>query len=513
MKPLFWIAVNLIGFIIILFMYINRDKTSVKKNTDKKLFEYMQIIILLYLFFDTGMYLIDGMTFKTARIINYAFSMLYYFIIPLPGLLFFLYCDYKVFNDVRGLKKRFYYYLIPAAGNVVMVIFSPFTKMIFFINENNIYARGEYFWITVVVGFSYMVSYLLLSVKNKKVNIIASKGADIYFYLIPIPPSVFAAIQILYSGPLLLGIGFVVSAYYLYMNNIQSSEDKRKISVRFNNITITHFAVVSFLMIAVMLWTLEQIINDISRENTNLNQTQLFLPFAIIIILFILFVFSTNRITKRMIFTPIKLLVESLRCIRESNESDIYGLDRDDEIGMLSNTIHELFIKGHYDGLTGIYNRRYLETTTQQIITTLSRTKSQLSVLLIDIDFFKKYNDTYGHIKGDECLKAIAMTLNRIIERKGDFTARYGGEEFAVVLPNTDETGACNIAYKMLNAIRDLQIPHENNKGGITTVSIGITTGNLFHTQSWEDYLNKADKALYMSKNNGRDRCTFLELE
>jgi len=510
MKSFFWVTINLIGFLVLIFMYINRDKTSLKTNPGKKLFGYIQIVLMFYLIFDTGMYLIDGRTFIAARSLNYILSMLYYLVTPLPCLLFFLYCDYKILNDVSGMKKRFIYYLVPAAFNTLAVILTPFTKMLFEISENNIYSRGEFFWITIVVGFGYLLGYMFLAIKVRKNNTIAPIEADIHLFLFPIPPAIFAIIQILYHGPLLLGIGFVVSAYYVYTNNILSSEDKRKLSVRFNNLYIAHFVVASFIMIVGMIWSLEYIIKELSGDYADINEVKLFLPFAIITTLFLLFVFSSNRITQRMLFTPLKLLVNSLRNMKEKNEQEIFGLDRDDEIGVLSNTIQELFIKGHYDGLTGIYNRRYLETTMQQTIKSLSRTKAVLSVLLIDIDFFKKYNDTYGHLKGDECLKKIAVTLNKVIERKSDFTARYGGEEFAVILPNTDEAGARAIADKMLNAIRNLQIPHENNKDGIATVSIGITTGILNYTQSWEEYLNKADEALYLSKNSGRDRCTFL---
>ena len=512
MKPLFWVAVNLIGFIILVFMHNNRDKTCVKKNVGQRLFGYMLVSLMLYLIFDTGMYLINGLTFNGARIINYAFSMLYYIVTPLPGLLFFLYCDYKIFNDVKGLAKRLYFYLIPSAFNAFIVIQSPFTNMIFSINENNIYARGNYFWITVIVGFVYLAAYLFLSLKFKKVYNNTLKGIDLSLYLIPIPPAVFAIIQLLFSGPLLIGIGFVISTYYLYTNNIQSSEDSRKLPVRFKNINIAQFSIVSFMMIIVMLWTFDRIVNDINHKYY-VNEIEIILPFAIIIVMFIIFVLSSNRITQRLIFTPLKLLIDSLLHMEEDTEHKIYGLDRDDEIGLLSNTIQELFIKGNYDALTGIYNRAYLESTLGKIISVLSRTKTKLSIIMIDLDFFKKYNDTYGHVKGDECLKLIAQTLNKVIVRKGDLAARYGGEEFVIVLPNTDTTGACLIGDRMLNAIRELKILNKSTEEGIVTISIGITTGNIVHTQSWNDYIKIADEALYMSKNSGRNKYTFLELK
>jgi diguanylate cyclase (GGDEF)-like protein len=110
-------------------------------------------------------------------------------------------------------------------------------------------------------------------------------------------------------------------------------------------------------------------------------------------------------------------------------------------------------------------------------------------------------------------LKAVAEAIKESLSRADDFVARYGGEEFAVVLPGTDETGARIIADRMLNAIRELKIPHEDYDEGFVTVSIGITSGSPTHKQSWNEYMEKADEALYISKHEGRNRCTFLALQ
>jgi diguanylate cyclase (GGDEF)-like protein len=153
-----------------------------------------------------------------------------------------------------------------------------------------------------------------------------------------------------------------------------------------------------------------------------------------------------------------------------------------------------------------------MEITLKQMMLTLSRTKSNLSIMMADVDFFKKYNDTYGHSKGDECLRAVAQELNKAVVRSTDFVARYGGEEFAVVLPGTSEAGARIIADKMLSAVRELKILHEKHDEGIVTISIGVVTGCPTHTKSWEEYLEKADEALYTSKNTGRNRYTFYSM-
>lgn len=171
-----------------------------------------------------------------------------------------------------------------------------------------------------------------------------------------------------------------------------------------------------------------------------------------------------------------------------------------------------LIDKVHYDGLTGIYNRRFMEENLQWIIKTLSRSPhGTLSLLMVDIDHFKEYNDTYGHSAGDDCLRAVASAINRCIMRKDDFVARYGGEEFTVILPNTEEEGAHYMAKKLLDNIMELNIKHESSKvAPCVTVSIGITTGKAEFNHTSVDYVKRADEALYMSKQNGRNRYTFV---
>jgi len=166
----------------------------------------------------------------------------------------------------------------------------------------------------------------------------------------------------------------------------------------------------------------------------------------------------------------------------------------------------------HYDVLTGIYNRRFLEENLKSIIKLISRSGGLLSVLMMDIDYFKNYNDNYGHSRGDICLKDVAETIALTLSRTEDFAARYGGEEFAVILPNADEKGAKMIAKKIIENILVRNIPHEKNEvADCVTVSIGITTGSVEHGQTFEDYIKRADEALYMSKNNGRNQYTYLD--
>jgi diguanylate cyclase (GGDEF)-like protein len=160
-----------------------------------------------------------------------------------------------------------------------------------------------------------------------------------------------------------------------------------------------------------------------------------------------------------------------------------------------------------YDPLTGIYNRRFFDENLKRIIKSLSRSGGLLSLIMIDIDHFKGYNDHYGHMAGDDCLKEVAATLTGTITRGDDFVARYGGEEFVVVLPNTGEGGARLIAEKLLENIRNRNIPHEKNEAADrVTVSIGVAFGHVDHTQSGDDYIKRADEMLYASKQGGRNR-------
>jgi len=182
--------------------------------------------------------------------------------------------------------------------------------------------------------------------------------------------------------------------------------------------------------------------------------------------------------------------------------------------GDLNKSKHDLMDKVHFDALTGIYNRRFMEDSLKRILKSLARSGGTLSVLMMDVDFFKKYNDNYGHSEGDACLIAVAKALSASLSRADDFVARYGGEEFVVVLPDTDESGARVIAGRVLSNVRAQNIQHEKNEAADhVTISIGVTTSGVKQEQSGDDYIKQADKALYMSKQSGRNRYTFIDFE
>ncbi|MCL2627697.1 MAG: GGDEF domain-containing protein [Oscillospiraceae bacterium] len=174
----------------------------------------------------------------------------------------------------------------------------------------------------------------------------------------------------------------------------------------------------------------------------------------------------------------------------------------------------DLTDKVYHDALTGIYNRRYLEDSLKRIAHSLKRSGDVLGVMMIDIDYFKRYNDTYSHSEGDICLKKVADAIDSTLLRPDDIVARYGGEEFTVLLPYTDEKGARYIAERMLKNVRDLKIPHEKNEASdYVTISIGLTVINADFSQDGDAYLKCADKALYQSKANGRNQYTFIEFK
>ena len=238
-----------------------------------------------------------------------------------------------------------------------------------------------------------------------------------------------------------------------------------------------------------------------------------FIPVSITVLaLLIAFAIATSAANYRLIFQPLGKLDQSLLTLNNNYDEEIYGTDRNDELGHLSNTIKDLFHKANFDALTGIYNRRFMESNLVHILQLLSRSNDWLSVLMLDIDHFKKFNDMYGHDQGDICLHDVASSLSHSLSRSGDFAARYGGEEFIAVLPNTDKTGALLIADKILANVRSLGIPHPRNTAApYVTISIGVTSGQISVIRRWEEYVKRADEALYESKKNGRNQYTFLE--
>ncbi|AYJ78727.1 diguanylate cyclase domain-containing protein [Aliarcobacter cryaerophilus] len=166
-----------------------------------------------------------------------------------------------------------------------------------------------------------------------------------------------------------------------------------------------------------------------------------------------------------------------------------------------------------YDGLTNIRNRRFFDETFEKTFNEIKRDKKSLAVLMIDIDFFKPYNDNYGHGQGDETLRKVAKALEKTIKRASDFVARYGGEEFVILLKDINKDGVEAVANNLLNAVRELKITHEFSKiENYVTISIGASFYNSSSDITKLELLLKADETLYSVKNNGRNNFAILEV-
>lgn len=159
------------------------------------------------------------------------------------------------------------------------------------------------------------------------------------------------------------------------------------------------------------------------------------------------------------------------------------------------------------DGLTGIANRRQFDDSLQREWLRGIRTAAPLSLLMCDVDFFKQYNDLYGHQAGDECLCRVGHVLKEGARRPADMAARYGGEEFAVVLPDTDLEGALRVGEELRQGVETLAIPHDGAELGRVSISIGAACAIPSREQGSAGYLlGEADKALYRAKQAGRNR-------
>jgi diguanylate cyclase (GGDEF)-like protein/PAS domain S-box-containing protein len=163
------------------------------------------------------------------------------------------------------------------------------------------------------------------------------------------------------------------------------------------------------------------------------------------------------------------------------------------------------------DGLTGLANRRKFDLSMEIEWRNAKRTGKPLSLIMVDIDYFKQYNDHYGHLQGDDCLKSVSKALNESATRARDFVARFGGEEFVLVIPESDAEAATAVAERCREAILKLQIPHE--KSSISQwLSISLGVGTIVPTPNDQllDFINQVDRRLYLAKQKGRD-CIVAE--
>lgn len=180
---------------------------------------------------------------------------------------------------------------------------------------------------------------------------------------------------------------------------------------------------------------------------------------------------------------------------------------------MLGREYRRIHHQAVVDSLTGIANRRSFDMKIEEEFNRSMRNKEPLSLLMCDIDHFKQYNDNYGHASGDTCLTRVAQSIKGSVKRPADFCARYGGEEFVIILPETALSGAQQVAEKILDDIRQLNLPHLKSSEGKVTLSLGIAMHFDNSPESFETLIKQADSALYLAKQNGRNRLEIYKNE
>ena len=265
-----------------------------------------------------------------------------------------------------------------------------------------------------------------------------------------------------------------------------------------------------------------------------------------VFVLIVIFSTLIALIYSRIIISPIKNLINAMKNVNKGDFDITIENNRQDEIGELTNIFskmihqiknymeelkisnlqlsdtnkmleekvkertHELELLSNLDGLTGLYNRRkldeFLKTAWQEAI----HFKEPMAVLMMDIDYFKNYNDTYGHPAGDECLRRVAQTIKKMLRKQDDFVARYGGEEFIVILKNTDDVTAKSLANRLRTTIEALNIPNMSSDiADHMTISIGISILKNYDDMDLDVFIKSSDDALYDAKANGRNRVSL----
>jgi len=281
---------------------------------------------------------------------------------------------------------------------------------------------------------------------------------------------------------------------------------------------------------------------DEIREPIRIMRNRMSAVFVLIVI------FSTliALIYSRIIISPIKNLINAMKNVNKGEFDITIENHRQDEIGELTNIFskmihqiknymeelkisnlqlsdtnkmleekvkertHELELLSNLDGLTGLYNRRKLDEFLKNAWQEAIHFKEPMAVLMMDIDYFKNYNDTYGHPAGDDCLRRVAQTIKKMLRKQDDFVARYGGEEFIVILKNTDDVTAESLANRLRTTIEELNIPNKSSDiADHMTISIGISILNNFEDMELEVFIKSSDDALYDAKAKGRNRVSL----
>ncbi len=270
------------------------------------------------------------------------------------------------------------------------------------------------------------------------------------------------------------------------------------------------------------------------RDITRKGITSMGYAAALVIASGVIIVILLNLVLQYIILRPVQQLTEHAKRIEQEQDfSRRLHLDRNDEIGRLAHSLdtmvqtidqrtselqlanEQLIILSVQDGLTGIANRRLFDNYLHKEWRRAMREQLPLSLILLDVDFFKKYNDTYGHQQGDRALIAVAETLQRPIRRPADLAARYGGEEFALILPNTPIDGALLIAERIRAGVQELAMEHRASEvSPHLSISLGVVS--VIPQQATDNhdvnaFVEMADQGLYQAKQQGRNRVIKME--
>ncbi|MHC1719886.1 MAG: GGDEF domain-containing protein [Clostridiaceae bacterium] len=200
-----------------------------------------------------------------------------------------------------------------------------------------------------------------------------------------------------------------------------------------------------------------------------------------------------------------KIVIELLKDATDSMIYDYGEHESSSEIYSMIHNMNNLILK---DPLTGIYNRRYINEKLPIDIVNAALSGQDISIIMADIDIFKKVNDTYGHLAGDEVIKNFAGTISGCIKRESDWVSRFGGEEILICMPGAKLEKAVEIAEKMRKQVEDKEIIFNNKKIRITA-SFGVNTIKPIQSSNLQSFIEGADKMLYLAKNNGRNRVGF----
>ena len=215
-----------------------------------------------------------------------------------------------------------------------------------------------------------------------------------------------------------------------------------------------------------------------------------------------------ERMQQQITVTPLNLAGGERYCLVQVSDVTAAvqreNLLREQAVALRSQTL--------LDDLTGVANRRHFDMAIERETRRARRMGTPLSLMMLDIDYFKAYNDHYGHQQGDACLEAVASALSTMQQRPADLFARYGGEDFAVILPDTPCEAAVMMANAMCRKVRDLRIPHQAARSDerIVTISIGVASTDTGQAGEVYDLINAADRALYQAKACGRNRVESL---